>query len=48
MTYKGPFQAIWDLGTPALKRIVQYGEKHLQYNAAVKELDRRNQGGVTR
>lgn len=48
MAYKGPFQATWDLSTSALKRIVQCGERHLQYNAAVKELTRREQGGVSR
>ena len=51
MTYKGSFQATWDLGTPALRRIVvstpalrrivAYGPKHLQYEAAIKELKRR-------
>ena len=41
MTYNGPFQAIWDLSTAALKRIVAYGPQHLQYQAAVRELARR-------
>ena len=41
MPYRGPFQAIWDLSTPALKRIVAYGPKHLQFEAATKELKRR-------
>ena len=41
MTYKGSFQATWDLSTHALRRIVAYGPKHLQYEAAIKELKRR-------
>ncbi len=48
MTYTGSFQAIWDLSTPALKAIVRYGERHLQYSAAVRELARRDAGGVSR
>lgn len=48
MTYRGPFQAIWDLSTPALKSIVRYGEKHIQYAAAVRELARRNAVGEVR
>ncbi len=47
-TYSGPFQAIWDLSTPALRRIVKYGEKHLQYEAAKREIARREEGGASR
>lgn len=47
-TYAGPFQATWDLSTGALRRIVAYGPKHLQYSAAVKELARRATEGEAR
>lgn len=47
-TYRGPFQATWDLSTGALSRIVRYGPRHLQYEAAVRELARRESDGDPR
>lgn len=42
MVYKGPFQSTWDLSYGALRSIVRYGPGHLQYEAAVKELAKRD------